>query len=156
LSSNIRIFRRCFSGSDFPKLEGICPPQITKKAIIAAIDRYLAGNRIALHPERAVSGFAERPGLFVETPPTLLPVTPRREDIQWLVRKFNPVERDFRNRKLGRDGEELVFQFERERLKKGIGPTLRRRSDGFRRKMATEQVMTSCPLTKKAENDFLR
>jgi len=30
---------------------------------------------------------------------------------------FNTVERDFRNRKLGRDGEELVFQFERERLR---------------------------------------
>jgi len=46
----------------------------------------------------------------------LLPVAPQREDIERLVRKFNPVERDFRNRKLGRDGEELVFQFEREKL----------------------------------------
>src|SRR5271154_505244 len=44
-------------------------------------------------------------------------ITPRREDIERLVRKFNPVERDFRNRKLGREGEELVLHFERERLK---------------------------------------
>src|SRR6266481_5194564 len=36
--------------------------------------------------------------------------------IERLVRKFNPVERDFRNRKLGREGEELVLHFERQRL----------------------------------------
>jgi uncharacterized protein DUF3883 len=100
-----------------PWIRGYLPAANYQKAIIAALDRYLSGNPIALHPERTVSGFAERPGLFVETPPTLLPVAPRREDIQRLVRKFNPVERDFRNRKLGRDGEELVFRFERERLK---------------------------------------
>ena len=88
-----------------------------QKTIITAIDRYLSLNPIAMHPEKAVNGFAERPRLFVETPPMLFPVAPRREDIERLVRKFNPVERDFRNRKLGRDGEELVFQFEQERLK---------------------------------------
>lgn len=100
-----------------PRIRGYLPAANYQKAIIAAIDRYLSQNPIALHPERQVSGFAERPGLFVDPPPVLLPVTPRREDIDRLVRKFNPVERDFRNRKLGRDGEELVFQFERERLR---------------------------------------
>lgn len=63
------------------------------------------------------SAFTERVGLFVEPPPARLPVTPQREDVERLVRKFNPVERDFRNRKLGRDGEELVLHFERARLK---------------------------------------
>src|SRR6266436_5425549 len=102
-----------------PRIRGYLPAANYQKAIIASIDRYLSQNPVALHPERAVtSGFAERPGLFVETPPMLLPIVPRREDIERLVRKFNPVERDFRNRKLGRDGEELVFQFERERLKR--------------------------------------
>jgi len=100
-----------------PGIRGYLPAANYQKAMISAIDHYLAANPVALHPERAVSGFAERPGLFVETPPMLLPVTPRREDIERLVRKFNPVERDFRNRKLGREGEELVFHFERERLK---------------------------------------
>jgi hypothetical protein len=95
-----------------------------QKAIVPAIDRYLSQNPIALHPERTVTGFAERPGLFVEAPPMLLPVVPRREDVERLVRKFNPVERDFRNRKLGRDGEELVIQFERERLKQRDRPDL--------------------------------
>lgn len=100
-----------------PRIRGYLPAANYQKAIVAAIDRYLSHNPVALHPEKIPSGFAERPGLFVETPPSLLPVKPRREDIERLVRKFNPVERDFRNRKLGRDGEELVFQFERERLK---------------------------------------
>ncbi|MGZ5872235.1 MAG: DUF3883 domain-containing protein [Bradyrhizobium sp.] len=100
-----------------PRIRGYLPAANYQKAIVAAIDRYLSQHPIALHPERQVSGFAERPGLFVDPPPVLLPVTTRREDIDRLVRKFNPVERDFRNRKLGRDGEELVFQFERERLR---------------------------------------
>jgi Domain of unknown function (DUF3883) len=100
-----------------PRIRGYLPAANYQKAIIAAIDRYLTRNPIALHPERAVSGLAERPGLFLETPPALLPVASRKEDIERLVRKFNPVERDFRNRKLGREGEELVLHFERERLK---------------------------------------
>jgi Protein NO VEIN, C-terminal len=100
-----------------PRIRGYLPATNYQTAIISAIDRYLSQNPVALHPEKTVNGFTERPGLFVETPPLLLPVTPRREDIERLVRKFNPVERDFRNRKLGRDGEELVFQFEREKLR---------------------------------------
>jgi hypothetical protein len=109
---------------DFQEFRGYLTATNYQKAIIAAVDRYLSRNPVALHPEKAVSGFAERPGLFVETPPNLLPVTPRREDIERLVRKFNPVKRDFRNRKLGRDGEELMIQFERERLKQRDRPDL--------------------------------
>src|ERR1700681_3219252 len=100
-----------------PRIRGYLPAANYQKAIIAAIDRYLSRNPVALHPERGVGGLAERPGLFIETPPMLLPAKPRPEDIERLVRKFNPVERDFRNRKLGREGEELVLHFERERLK---------------------------------------
>jgi Domain of unknown function (DUF3883) len=101
-----------------PSIRGYLPAANFQKAITAAIDRYLSQNPVALHPERAVTGFLERPGLFVEAPPVLLPVAARREDIERLVRKFNPVERDFRNRKLGREGEELVFQFEQEKLRR--------------------------------------
>lgn len=110
-----------------PRIRGYFPAENYQKAIIASIDRYISQNPAALHPENAAnidSAFAERAGLFVEPPPALLPVSPRREDIERLVRKFNPVERDFRNRKLGRDGEELVLEFERERLKKFERPDL--------------------------------
>jgi len=101
-----------------PRIKGYVPASNYQKAIIAAVDRFISNNLGILYPENAVSGFTERPGLFVETAPLLQPVTPQREDIERLVRKFNPVERDFRNRKLGRDGEELVFQFEREKLQR--------------------------------------
>ena len=33
-----------------------------------------------------------------------------------LVKKFDPVERDFRNRSLGKAGEEMIFAFERQHL----------------------------------------
>ncbi len=107
-----------------PWIRGYLPAANFQKAIIPAIDSYISRNPIVLHPERNIGGFAERPSLFVETPPILLPVKPRPEDLERLVRKFNPVERDFRNRKLGREGEELVLQFERERLKHRDRPDL--------------------------------
>ena len=107
-----------------PAIRGYLPALNYQTAIIAAIDRYLSQNPVALHPERTVNGFAECPGLFVEMPPALFPVALRREDVERLVRKFNPVERDFRNRKLGRDGEEMVFQFEREKLERLDRPDL--------------------------------
>ncbi|CAN7570105.1 DUF3883 domain-containing protein [Mesorhizobium caraganae] len=53
---------------------------------------------------------------------TAMPVPssrPRRESLERLVRKFDPVERDFRNRQLGRAGEEFVIDLERKRLTAG-------------------------------------
>jgi uncharacterized protein DUF3883 len=98
------------------RILGYLPAANYQKAIIRAIDRYLSRHPVALHPERVIEGLAERQDLFVGAPPPLLPMAPREEDIERLVRKFNPVERDFRNRKLGRDGEELVFHHERKKL----------------------------------------
>jgi hypothetical protein len=45
-----------------------------------------------------------------------VPGIPRPEALDRLVRKFDPVERDFRNRALGRAGEAMIFEFERHRL----------------------------------------
>jgi hypothetical protein len=99
------------------RIVGYVPAVNYQKAIVAAIDRYLSLHPTTLHPESIAGGLTERQGLFVGMPPPLLPITPRRADVERLVRKFDPVERDFRNRKLGRDGEELVFHYERQRLK---------------------------------------
>lgn len=110
-----------------PRIRGYFPAENYQGAIIASIDRFLSRNPAALHPERTVEGFAESQGLFVGAPPPLLPVAPRRAEIERLVRKFDPVERDFRNRKLGRDGEEMIFNFERQRLQKLDRPDLARK-----------------------------
>jgi hypothetical protein len=107
-----------------PSIRGYFPADNYQAAIIAAIDRYLSQNPVALHPEKVVDGWTERQGLFVGAAPPLLPVSPRKADIERLVRKFNPVERDFRNRKLGRDGEELVFHHEYQRLRQLDRPDL--------------------------------
>src|SRR6185312_6263477 len=107
-----------------PRIVGYFPAENYQRAIITAIDRYLSKSPVALHPEATLGGVAERASLFVGTPPPLLPIAPRRPEIERLVRKFNPVERDFRNRKLGREGEELVFHFERQRLQQHDRPDL--------------------------------
>lgn len=99
-----------------PRITGYVPAANYQNAIVPAIERYLTLHPLALHPERMVEGLSERLGLFVDKPPPLLPIATPRADMQRLIRKFNPVERDFRNRKLGREGEELVFHFERQRL----------------------------------------
>jgi Protein NO VEIN, C-terminal len=98
------------------RITGYLPASNYQKAIIPAVDRYISNNPVALHPEQTAGTLAERKHLFIDAPPPLLPIAPRSEDMERLVRKFNPVERDFRNRKLGRDGEELVFHHERQRL----------------------------------------
>jgi Domain of unknown function (DUF3883) len=110
-----------------PRIVGYAPAANYQKAIIAAIDRYLSVNPPALHPENALTGLADRQGLFVGVPPPLLPIAGRRVDVERLVRKFDPVERDFRNRKLGCSGEELVLHHERFRLKQLDRPDLAKR-----------------------------
>jgi hypothetical protein len=110
-----------------PRIIGYLPAVNFQKAIIAAVDRYISQHPIALYPEKMVEGLAERQGLFVGMPPPLLPIKANKPDMERLIRKFNPVERDFRNRKLGRDGEELVFHYERQRLKQLDRPDLARK-----------------------------
>jgi hypothetical protein len=106
------------------KIKGYWPAQNFQAAIIDAIERYLVSNPAAQHPETLLKGLSEQPPLFVGSPPALSPIVPVSKDMERLVRKFNPVERDFRNRQLGRDGEELVFQFERQRLQQLDRPDL--------------------------------
>jgi hypothetical protein len=108
-----------------PRIRGYLPAANYQRAIISAVERYLDMNRSALHPENLViAGLTERPQLFIQPPPPLVPITARPEAIERLVRKFDPVERDFRNRKLGRNGEQLVFHLERERLQELDRPDL--------------------------------
>jgi hypothetical protein len=87
-----------------------------QKSIIEAIDRYLTHNPKDLKPEQSVASFGERPDLFIEPPPVLQPISHKDEGLTRLVRKFDPVERDFRNRSLGKAGEEMIFAFERQHL----------------------------------------
>lgn len=86
--------------------------------MVAAIDRYLSTHPQALDfGPAAIGGLSANIEPFIEAPPALSRKQARRqESLERLVRKFDPVERDFRNRHLGKAGEEFIFEFERRRL----------------------------------------
>lgn len=102
-----------------PTIEGYKPYQNIQDSLIDAIDRYLTSRPELLQPQAPppLLGVAERPVLFTEPPPLRGDrPAPERRRMEALVRKFDPVERDFRNRALGKAGEALVVEFEERRL----------------------------------------
>lgn len=98
------------------RISGYAPLANFQNSLIAAIERYLTTNAGAVS---SVDGRVEeaRSKLWIGPPPSIgledVKTTPALER---LVRKFDPAERDARNRNLGKSGEELVFHHERERL----------------------------------------
>lgn len=102
-----------------PWIPGYKPKRNYQSAIFDAIDRYLTTHPAVLDlvpdvaPEVPLTG-----GVFVRPPPLSSAVTP--EPLRRLIRKFDPVERDHRNRSLGKAGEEFVLELERRQLA-GVG-----------------------------------
>jgi hypothetical protein len=99
-----------------PTISGYKPLPNFQKSIIDAIDRYLTLNPKNLNPQQSTRSFNEAPNLFIEPAPILGPVSHKERELARLVKKFDPVERDFKNRSLGKAGEEMVFAFERQHL----------------------------------------
>jgi hypothetical protein len=99
-----------------PWIWGYKPLPNYQEALFEAVDRHLSGRNDLLfqQSEQPVLGIAEPQSFFVGVP--RLENRARREGLERLVRKFDPVERDFRNRLLGRAGEEFVIDLERRRL----------------------------------------
>lgn len=95
------------------------PKRNYQNAIFDAIDRYLSAREIfRMQIAEAPSADARvlsATSLFVP-PPMLEERIERPPRLEKLVRKFDPVDRDFRNRQLGRAGEAFVVSTERERL----------------------------------------
>ncbi len=71
----------------------------------------------------------EAPTIFVDEDPPApgVPRAPRPPGLERLVRKFDPVARDFRNRQLGLAGESMLVDFERHRLTALDRPDLARK-----------------------------
>jgi hypothetical protein len=102
-----------------PWIEGYKPKRNYQNAIFDAIDRYLSigGDEVAVATREPKPPLVQ-PGatpLFVPAP-SLAEKLERPPRLDQLVRKFDPVERDFRNRQLGRAGEAFVVETERARL----------------------------------------
>src|SRR6185295_5245073 len=141
---------------DLPWINGYKPRVHFQKSIVNAIERYILKNPTAQHPEALAGAFTELPPLFIEPPPLLEQKKERPEIVQRLVRKFNPAERDFINRRLGNDGEEMIFNFEQQRCGKRTELTLQERSAGYLKRKVTVPVTIFCLSIKKAVNGFLR
>ena len=114
-----------------PPLKGFKPAPNAQDAIYPAVDRYLLTHPDTLFGDAVLPtwlreptqlttgpGFSELPAIFVDDtpPPPGAPREVRPEGLERLVRKFDPVARDFRNRALGKAGEALIVDFERRRL----------------------------------------
>jgi hypothetical protein len=108
-----------------PWIPGYKPKRNYQTAIFAAIDRYLSAHNEAMYQQEpaAVLYAEEGASVFIEPPALSLPKK-RPWQLERLVKKFDPVERDFRNRSLGKAGEAFVLEVERNRLTKMERPDL--------------------------------
>lgn len=100
-----------------PWIQGYKPKRNYQNAIFDAIDRCLSARQFGLL-EMALAQPGQdmaAPDIFVDAP-SLEDRIERPPQLEKLVRKFDPVERDFRNRKLGKAGEEFVVRLERKTL----------------------------------------
>lgn len=103
-----------------PFIRGYKPLAHFQNSLLDAVERYLTakGQPIFQFAATAPERVAEAPTLWVGPAPA---VSPKERDeperLRQLVRTFDPAERDARNRKLGKLGEELVFMHEQWRLR---------------------------------------
>lgn len=103
-----------------PAIKGYAPLANFQNSLVAAIERYLgSGSVTQAQSEIALQETVKDSSslLPIVLPPIIGPnpiKTTRALDR--LIRKFDPAERDARNRNLGKSGEERVFHHERQFL----------------------------------------
>src|SRR6204780_2267812 len=106
-----------------PWIPGYKPKRNYQNAIFDAIDRYLTK-----HPTILELGLSLPPSpplaaqIFVAQPTLRVANEPLPERLRQLVQKFDPVERDHRNRSLGKAGEAFVVDLERHHLAEANRP----------------------------------
>ncbi|HEX6603743.1 MAG TPA: DUF3883 domain-containing protein [Sphingomicrobium sp.] len=101
-------------------IRGYKPLAHFQNALLDAVERYLSaeGEPIFHFAASARERVAEAPTLWIGPAPEVSPGDQSEpERLRQLVRKFDPADRDARNRKLGKQGEELVFMHEQWRLR---------------------------------------
>ncbi len=98
-----------------PWIRGYKPKRNYQGSIFDAIDRRLAAGSAAKFATPPVTLPEAAGAVFVDAPP-LQPAKPRPAGIERLVRKYDPVDRESRNRALGKYGEEFVIGVERKSL----------------------------------------
>jgi Domain of unknown function (DUF3883) len=100
-----------------PWIPGYKPKRNYQNAIFDAIDRYLTAHPAVLEPIPSPPPPPPLPAeISVARPAITLADEPIPERLRRLVQKFDPVERDHRNRSLGEAGEALVVDLEKRQL----------------------------------------
>lgn len=100
-----------------PWIPGYKPMRNYQNAIFDAIDRYLSKNPAILEPAlRLPPVLPHAVEIFVAPPSLTVTSEPIPERLRRLVQKFDPIERDRRNRSLGKAGESFVVDVERRQL----------------------------------------
>ncbi|MFZ0296830.1 MAG: DUF3883 domain-containing protein [Candidatus Sulfotelmatobacter sp.] len=99
-----------------PWIPGYKPKRNYQNAIFDAIDRYLTVHPAVLVASPSPPEPLLSTGIFVEAPPLRADDESVPERLRRLVQKFDPVERDHRNRSLGKAGEEFVIDVEKRQL----------------------------------------
>lgn len=101
---------------EIPTIAGYKPLPNYQGSILDAVDRFLVRNPQSLTLQPVAKGISEAATLFVEPPPAIEPAQHTHEGLERLVRKFDPAERDSKNRVLGHAGEAMVLEHERRNL----------------------------------------
>ena len=97
-------------------ITGLAPLGNFQRLLASTVEEYIRNDEMSdlPLPQLAVEDLA---ALYVEAPPERATNPKELPDyMKELVRKFDPVERDMRNRKLGEAGEEMVFEYEKRFL----------------------------------------
>jgi hypothetical protein len=111
-----------------PWIQGYKPKRNYQNSIFDAIDRYLTEHPAILEPSPSLfSTPALSAEVFVPPPTLTVPAEPPPERLRRLVQKFDPAERDHRNRSLGKAGESFVVDLERRHLTESDRPDLARK-----------------------------
>jgi hypothetical protein len=111
-----------------PWIPGYKPRSNYQNALVDAVDRYLTGHLALLEAAPASQTMFTSPAeVFVSSPVLAESNEPMPERLKRLVGKFDPVERDYRNRALGKAGEEFVVHLERRQLTGADRPDLARK-----------------------------
>lgn len=102
-----------------PIIRGYRPRANFQNALIDGVERFLStkGQPIFSFTATVPNRVADTTTLWIGPPPEIVTEDQQGpERLQRLVRKFDPAERDARNRTLGKQGEELVLKHEFARL----------------------------------------
>jgi Protein NO VEIN, C-terminal len=101
-----------------PRIAGYKPKRNYQGAIFGAIDRYLSQHNGIVNFTPSKSAAPDRDQEISVDRPALADQKDRPPDLEKLVRKFDPVERDRLNRSLGHAGEAFVLEIERKQFLK--------------------------------------